>query len=619
MLRTRHFPLLCMLLVLFSSASAQVVNLQVLDSQRRPQRAPELLSAEATEQLRVKGLALLNEVAGQLSQIRSAENRIRAQVQTAQLLWTSDDENARKLMKEATEGMREYLTSVDESDQNYYMVYQSAMQLRQEALQALAPHDPELALNFLRSTRILSNPQAGQQYSQPDQELQLEQMLAGHIALKDPQRALQIAEESLEQGFSYGLIDTLSRLRQKDPQVAAKLAGKIVAKLGGENLLKNGEAGNVALNLLRLADSPPEARHSAIASTAAPLLTEQEIRELLNRSLTAALSFNALSSHTPISSHMYSPERNNAQNILNTLQSMTHITEKYAPGRAAAIGKKAAEFNAPPEAQGQLWQKYQEAINNGTVDQALESIRRAPAEIKENLYQQVALKASGAGDIARAKQILIEHISNPIQRQQALRNIEQQAFYHAVASNKIEEALAVVENLRSPKERAMMLLQIVNQSGATQKKETILFLLEHAFGLVGTSGRIEDQEQMNALFEIARAYASREPDRAFEILELIAHQFNELSLAALTLDGFGQRFFSDGELMLQNGNTLAGISQQIQYTLGSLARVDFERAKTAADKLQRLEVRLAVYLAIAQHALQQENGEINNAANITYN
>ena len=191
--------------------------------------AQELQAGKNRAVLKAKGLALLPEVIDTLQQVRLPQTRVRAQVQTAQLLWSSDEKRASKLIGDAIDGVKEYLASVDADDEEYYQSYSFAMQLRQEVLQALAPHDPELALSFLRSTRTLIDPNAGQNNGQRNQELQFELQLAGQITAADPKRAFQIAEDSLKQGYSSSLVDTLARLRTSDPELAAKLAKEIAA------------------------------------------------------------------------------------------------------------------------------------------------------------------------------------------------------------------------------------------------------------------------------------------------------------------------------------------------------------------------------------------------------
>jgi hypothetical protein len=296
-------------------------------------------------------------------------------------------------------------------------------------------------------------------------------------------------------------------------------------------------------------------------------------------------------------------------NLLNSLKTMKTEMEKYAPGKAAVVEKTLAESNTPPDPQGRALQQSQEAINKGSLTEALEAAAKAPQEMRDQVYQQVAAKAASSGDIALARQILAEHISNPFQRQQALRNIDQQAVYSALNSGKIEEAMRSINNIRAPQERALMLIRIVMLDGGQQKRATLLDLLDQARGLIGSSGRAEDQMQMNALFEIARAYLRLEPKRGFEILEPLVDQFNEMSAGAISLNGFGQQFFQNGELMMHNGNTLSTVAMQLMTALGTFAVSDFDRAKAAADRVQRLEVRLVIYLGIAQYTISQDASE----------
>ena len=565
----------------------------------------ELAASKNQEALKAKGFALLNEVAENLQQIHLPQTRVRDQLQAAQLFWNSDEKRAGKLVADAVQGVKEYLTNIDLGAQDYYQNYQTAMQLRREVLQVLAPHDPELALSFLRSTRTLTNPESGQNNGQQNQELQLELSLASQIAAKDPKRAFQIAEDTLKKGYSSSLIETLTRLRSTEPELAAKLAKDIAAKLEGEKLLKNPEAVNLAVNLLRQAHSPvysPGRRNQTTAPTGAAvntdLLSDQEYRDLFQKTLSDGLSYSRPATN------FYSPERNSAQNILTSLKSMTPELEGYAPGSVAAVEKTSIELNTSPDPQDALRQKYQNTIDSASLDAALEAVSQAPQEMRGQLYQQIAGKAAAAGDFARARQILQDQISNPFQRRQALMNVDQQAIYTAVTRGNTEEALRILSNFPSSRERGRMLSQIVNQIGPGRKRATALNFLEQARSMLGAAVHAEDQEQMNALFEIARAFSRYDSKRAFEVVEPLVEQFNEMSTAAMVLNGFEQRYYQDGELMMQNGNSVANSASQLSIALGTLAPANFERAKAAANMIHPAEVRLGAYLAIAQQAIQ---------------
>jgi len=572
----------------------------------------ELQAGNNQDVLKARGFALLAEIAETLKQIQLPQTRVRAQLQAAQLLWPTDEKAASKLVADAIEGVKAYLASIDVAEPDYYQNYQIAMDLRFQVLQCLAPHDPETALSFLRSTRTLVNPEAAQN-NQPNRELSLELSIASQITMNDPKRALQMAEDSLKKGYSSNLIDTLARLRTSDPDSATKLAQDVAAKLQNEKLLSNSEAANLAVNLLRIAHMRAGRNQNANSGKAnVTLLSDQEFRDLFQKILAEGLSYKDSATNP------YSVERNSAQNILNSLKGMTGDLETYVPGSSAAVEKRTNELNTPPDPQGARWHRYQSMIGTASLESALETAARAPKEMRDQLYQQVAGKAAETGDFAGARQILTEHISNPVQRRQALNNLERQAIYYALSRGRTEEALRSLANFPKSKDRTSLLSQIVTQIGRGQKTATALNLLELARSMLGTSVQADDQEQMMTLLEIGRAFSRYDSKRGFEVVEPLVDQFNELSAAALTLNGFGQQYYQDGELIMQNGNSVANTANLIATTLGSLTSANFDRAKAAADRIHAPEVRLNAYLDIAQQAIQpnETTGRIVNSETI---
>lgn len=568
----------------------------------RPASGAELESIKKIEAAKTKSRALLSELAGGLQQLRLPETRVRLQIQAAQLLLSSDEKLAGKLMDDAAEGVREYLAGVETDDHSYYQNYQHAIQLRNEVVMGLATRNPEAALNFLRSTRTLVDPNQGP--GSEDQEQRLELALAAQVATKNSKLALRIAEESLKKGYSYSLVQTLLLLQTTDREAASKLAVQIADKLQNENLLKNPAAANIVFNLLQMArPSITTNQTTAGGSEEAkpPLLPEQKYRELFGKALSSALSY--------VSTDTYSNERNSAQNLLNSIKSLTPEMERYAPDKIQLVEKRSTELNQPPDPQSRLWQKYQTAINDASLDAALENARQAPQELRDQLYNQVAQKALQNGDIARARQILTDHVKNPLQLRQALMNLEHQAVYQAINKGNIEEALSYVGNLRKPTQQAALLIQMFNQAMPTQKRATSLRLLEQAQALVGRNGRAADHEQMNVLLELARAFLQLEPKRAYEIIEPLVNQFNEMNVAAVALNGFGQHYYRDGELMMQNGNTLSTIAGQLIQFLAALAVTDFDSARATADMINRPEVRLSAYLAMIQQTIGERPNE----------
>jgi hypothetical protein len=568
----------------------------------RPATDEELAVGKNREVLKTKGLALLAEVAEGLVQIRLPQTRVRAQLQTAQLLWQSDEKLATKLAVDAAEGVKEYIAGIESSERDYFQMYALAMQLRQEVVAALGPHDPEAALNFLRSTRTLKNPNGRDLQWEP--ELQIELSLAAQLAAADPKAAMRIAQDVLKRGYPSQLLEIMGRLRSTEPEMASQLAKDIVAKLMNEKLVGNQEASNLAVNILRFAHSPMWRNQRANGPAPGPkqdvsLLSDQEYKDLLQHALSEALAYKGARTN------QYSPEWNSAQNILMALNSMKDEVNKYAPEQLAVVEKKSTDLNAA-DSRGAVWQKVQQLINTASPEAVLEEIARSPRDIRDSLYGLLAQKVATNGDVARARQIVKDQIEDPQQRLSALASIEQQVIQMEASKGRIEEALRTVNNLRTARERASMLSQIASQIGPGLKRAQALELLEQARSMLGPSPRVESQEQMAALLEIALAFSRYDSKRAFEIVEPLLDQFNEISAAALVLNGFGQECYQDGELQMLNGNPVANVAMQLVQALSTLTPGDFDRAKAGADRLERQEIRLAAYLGIARRAINPD-------------
>jgi hypothetical protein len=269
------------------------------------------------------------------------------------------------------------------------------------------------------------------------------------------------------------------------------------------------------------------------------------------------------------------------------------------PRGMASVDEKLAQLTAMQNPQERI---YQDVNSNKSVDAALQGISLGPLNMRENLYQQLAQRVAREGDLVRARQILTDFIPNLRTRQNALNNIERQAVYDAINKGRFDEAFRAILEMKLMRERANMIANMAGQIGRTQKRETVLSFLEQARLLLGPSPQAGSQEQMGALLQIATAFGRQGSSQGFEIVEPLIDQLNDLSAAAVTLSGFGQQFYLDGELQM-NGNSVGNVASQIHQALGQLALVDFDRAKQTVDRIRRPELRIGAYLAIAQQAM----------------
>ena len=558
----------------------------------------DLKASKNLEVVKARGIALLEDIEGLIPQIKSPLTRIRAQLMSAQLLWETDEKRASKFLSDAVTGFKEYIATLDPSTPNYQR-FANLGQLRYEMVYHLAARDPDTALAFLYSTSQVSD-LSGNKHERSAQESALELAIADQVSKKDPARALQIAKRSLKSRLSADLINTLHHLRRQNPEMAAELAAEVASKLLTQKLVSSPEIANLAVSLIRLALQSERRFQSAPANESkqkVALLRDEQQKELLQKMLTEALSY------SPPQGQQYLLGKEAAWYLLKGLSAISPAVESVMTGGPAAVQKKMRQMSEQPFLD--VTQQFEKQIANGSANASLEVIEKAPSEIKEQLYIYLANREASNGDFASARQIINEHISNPNQRRQALSNLDHQELERAMNTGKIEEALRTIGAIRNSRERGVKLAQIIHQIGPGQKRAQALNYLEQARSLLGPSLQAQDQDQMNALFELVRAFSRYDSKRAFEILDPLIDQFNDLAAAARTLEGFGPEYYDEDELDLSNGSSVSMIGHQLSTVLGTIALTSFDGAKAGADRVRPPEVRLRIYLEIASQTIKE--------------
>ena len=246
--------ILCLIvtvLVISNAIRAQEIppKLAVTDSQKEKDR-------EQRQELEKKTFALLNEIASAAWSLKVPENRLFVMTSTADLLWTLDEKRARTLYWEALNTFNLINPPVRSTGENLskaergkiLQAYLSTFALRQRLLRQVAQRDSQLALEMLRATRQVA-PQGFRSKPLPD-DRQLEQEIATEVAARDPTKALQLARESLAKGLTWGLLNLLYQLNQKDSEKASEFAGDIIAKLRTTNVATDHRASRIGVQLL---------------------------------------------------------------------------------------------------------------------------------------------------------------------------------------------------------------------------------------------------------------------------------------------------------------------------------------------------------------------------------
>jgi len=544
-----------------------------------------------------KALALVEEIIKETESLKLPENRIRIQIALADLLWQRDEPRAVSFFKDAAAGLGELTAALNVEHPDYNLV-QLPSQMRGEILAVVARHDARLALDFLRSTRPAA-PQPGS--VQPDVEAQMEMRLASGIAGKDVNEALRIAEESLKKGIDYEAINLLQRLASPDKAPADRLLTSMLGRLRSEDFSKNPGAWYVALTLLRIWSENnriPAQGQRTTYNISLPRLNEQAAREL-SSSVIAAVMNDGVGG----SPQLYLFSGGGSGNLQQIKMLMPDI-ERLSPNQAAALGRKIAEFDKINELQGGPWGKYQELIQNGTPDDLVQASKIAPGGIAGHLIQQAAGKALSQGDPEAARK-LASTIEDPRQRNETSLNIDRQSAYQLGEQGSFAEARAVLSRIPLVEERAGLLAQLALRALERKGRAAAIQLLGEARALLGE--RSQNYQQLRAQLQIARGYAQFDSGKSISIIETAIEQLNDLAAAALILNGFDlQQYFREGEFVFSGNNPLCVVAREVAGELTAMSLQDFDRARSAAGRFARPELRAMTLLQIVQSSLLLE-------------
>jgi hypothetical protein len=564
-----------------------------LDQQEKQQKA-----LEQKKELERKTFALLDEIIGGAATLKLPENRALVQSSAADLLWTRDEKRARALFREALENLREAAPKTrGPMSREQMTAYQMFFQQRKEVLQIVARRDADYALELLRATRTTTPAIQPAGLFNPNEEDKLEQSLAIQVATNDPKRALAMAEESLSKGLSFDLLNLLGHLNSKDKDLAKQLATDIISKLQSENLATNHEAAWLASVFLRMSARAQESESYFVLGSVGGgkrpyTLDERQLRDLLEMVTGAALA----DPSTDIS--------------LTFLQELMPEIEQRLPERVPALRRRLTEFSRKQDPRQRVYTDYQELLQRGTIDAVLEAAAKAPEPARQTLYEQAVWKAFyKEKDSERARRIINDNIRDSSKREQMLLELDRSLLWDAMRREKLDEARRMLARVKSKDERAIALLQMAYLAATRKEKKLALELLEEARPLISLKPKSDDQLQ--AVLQMARVYALVEPARAFEMIDALIDQANDLLSAASVLSGFllPSGVFKKGEMVLPPGYSNVSMRfRQFGKELGALALLNFERTKAAADKFQRNEARLMARLFIAQGVLSEQLG-----------
>ena len=617
--------LLALLAVIFLPVFAQ-------DQPTQPQPSREEQEKAKAEREK-NAYRLLEQVIDEAQSLRLPENRVRVQIASGDLLWDSNQGRARSLFALAAETVAE-LSRNQQNSNNRRGPANRNFQLRQELVLAAARHDAQLAYQLLASTKppepAIELDQNSRNRIQITPDDNLEQVLLGRVAALDPKLAAANAEQMMEKGtFARTLPEVISRLQQQDAEAAAKLADKTVAKLQAANLLTNNEAANLAQSLLTVGPRLPDTNTNPAPKDAVfrrgPVLPQSAYVALLGSVVDLALKASAviprvvapiagagdgprvrrgvtgiLGSNTQSQPTDAQLEQNGARRLLVGLQMALPLIDQYLPSKAAMVRQKLSETGMATNSRLNMAQTFSALQGNPTAETLVQAAAVAPPQMQSRLYQQAAYKALDEGDTNRARQIATDHLPANA-RDAVIQRVDFRELAQKADAVRLEDIRQVIARAPSEDDKLDLMLQFARDTQKVNPK-LALQLLEEAKQM--TSRRATSYDQFEQQFKVARAFATVDPARSFDVLDPAISQLNELLSAAAVLNGFEVNLFRDGEMSMQGGSGLTNTVTRFGQELAQLARSDFERSDTLAGRFQFAEPRIMTRLAIVQGLLE---------------
>lgn len=578
---------------------------QVSDQEKREKEA------ERKQQIERKTYALVDEIAGAAPGLKLPENRSFILAAAADLLWEHEEPRARNLFWDALNTLnlmnssspvaKGAKPSAKEKEQNFNE-YFAVFTLRQQLLQRVARHDPQLALDMLRSSRQAPfEPVAWMRdgFTLPD-DRSLEQQIATEVAARDPQKALQLARESLAKGFTYQLIMLLQRLNQKDAEIGTKFAGEIINKLRGRNIATDLPGSSIAVSLLTISRPPTGPATSKLTTAQGNWrlnLDEEQRRELVQLITNAALT-----------------ESSNA-NLLYELSEIMPEIKEFAPERLALVQKKLAAFNLTLPKEQRLSDEYNSLTRNGTPEEVLKLAGTVSESQRGWMQQQAVLMATMKGRADSLRDYINTEIPDESRRKSLLDALDTEQINQAVSKGDTEELQNLLPKIRQKQERARVMSELAMTLEKKGKHDEALSLLDEAQTLIKTG--FENESQTNALLALVGAYALVEPAKAFGIIERTVDRANDEMAKLLLLDKFiSTGIVKKGELSMQHSAMIPIDFAVFKYgkSVAALANADFDRTRAAADRFERNELRLMARLLLAQALLRHDEQAIQTEA-----
>lgn len=524
--------------------------------------------------------------------LKLAENKALVYAELGNIYWKYDENRSRQLYRRSVDNLIVAQREAEVDKKNYVrrndlLIFGTT---RRKILEGIVYHDAKLAFDLFlksRSTTVkeafagISNEPAFNSYNGVssdklivEQEKLLEQNLAELVADQNSARTVEILRGLLRKNSSYKPVELLRKVYQKDKTVAESLTAEILQKIIASDFSK----------------SPSD--FQAAAQFLVSATTENNTENLIK--------LNAETLHNlaeKVAVFLIGEADRNAEYQITYL---TPTLIKILPERAAELKEKTV---APRRSSFVVFPQNKQATellqNDTPPEKLLAEADKFPPAFREQIYVAAINKIALAGDVNRAKEILIKNF--PVQRRDELfAALNWQLAYRAIEKGDFEQAIILTE-LLPENSRFEVLINLAEsvflKTGDSRKAVSIL---EKAHALIPVTP--SNLQEIYKTGQLAAVYALIDPETGFNLLERIITKIAEVSEANVIVENFrGNSNISKNEFIINSGFLFSGFSE-VEVSLDKLTKIDCNKTLEIINKIQRRDVRIALQLKILKNA-----------------
>lgn len=533
---------------------------------------------EQSPAIRQSALNLIEEALSGTGSLTLPANRLAIEQRAFPIVWSRSEARARALVQQMAGEFGQAASALKQDpDQNPTYALNYLRNQRNSIARGIASSDPELALLFVSTTlpylKLISPD------NDDDEDHALVVDLAAQVALHDPRRALQLAEQQLKEAddLPLSMVGLLEQVQRNDPQAGARLFREIVDHVRQQNLAEDTEALSFSASLLASQFS----RQSEMGKP------DDELRTLAEAVADAGLASNVMQDEPYV--------LNNAMAALDAL----------VPAKSAAMyrgsRRRAPPISTPPP----FWQRFNQARSTGDSNQVVALLSQAPEDARSEAVEQAVSDFANNGDLERTRQVAdnLEGWRRNGMMQLAIRN----AALVAGSRSDFSAARGLAAQITDDDARASLLSDLAIFANGHGKPHLAEEMLGEATSLV--MNRNASASAFAAQLRVALAYLRVKPALAVPLLERSASQIEQALSAAVQLDGFlpDRHSFEGSELILNQGFLYSSLLEPYAQATAELAALDLPTARALADRLPLPEARLMTEVFVAAGALDKQD------------